>query len=261
VQLQNVSDDQSTPVVIAEQTIATEGKNVPIPFSLNYDPATIDSDRNYRVFVTIYDGESERFVSTQNYAVITKDNPSTDVTVMLTMVSNEESPVSPVPVLPSVPILAGTSWVWQFTEGDTVASSSRSDAPSGEQFVLTFTADNFNSTTDCNQLSGGYLQNNEALSLGPIAATKMACADETLEATYATALARVGSYTVTGGELRLMLLEGTGTMVFAQKPSEISIEEEAVFCTQDAMECPDGSFVGRVAPGCAFAPCGEALVE
>ncbi len=32
-------------------------------------------------------------------------------------------------------------------------------------------------------------------------------------------------------------------------------EEEAVFCTMDAMECPDGSFVGRVAPSCEFAPC------
>jgi hypothetical protein len=28
-----------------------------------------------------------------------------------------------------------------------------------------------------------------------------------------------------------------------------------VFCPQDAKMCPDGSFVGRVAPSCAFAPC------
>lgn len=32
-------------------------------------------------------------------------------------------------------------------------------------------------------------------------------------------------------------------------------EEESVFCTMDAMECPDGSFVGRVAPDCEFAAC------
>lgn len=32
-------------------------------------------------------------------------------------------------------------------------------------------------------------------------------------------------------------------------------EEEAIFCTMDAMMCPDGSFVGRTAPDCAFAPC------
>ena len=34
-----------------------------------------------------------------------------------------------------------------------------------------------------------------------------------------------------------------------------NVEEEAVFCTMDAMECPDGSFVGRVPPTCEFAPC------
>lgn len=32
-------------------------------------------------------------------------------------------------------------------------------------------------------------------------------------------------------------------------------EDEAIFCTMDAFECPDGSFVGRVAPSCDFAPC------
>ena len=31
--------------------------------------------------------------------------------------------------------------------------------------------------------------------------------------------------------------------------------EEDVFCTMDAMECPDGSFVGRVGPNCEFEVC------
>jgi len=30
---------------------------------------------------------------------------------------------------------------------------------------------------------------------------------------------------------------------------------EAVFCIQDAKLCPDGSYVGRVAPQCDFARC------
>ena len=30
---------------------------------------------------------------------------------------------------------------------------------------------------------------------------------------------------------------------------------EAVFCTQDAMQCPDGSYVGRTGPNCEFAVC------
>jgi hypothetical protein len=31
--------------------------------------------------------------------------------------------------------------------------------------------------------------------------------------------------------------------------------EEIVFCTQDVMECPDGSFVSRMPPDCEFAKC------
>lgn len=31
--------------------------------------------------------------------------------------------------------------------------------------------------------------------------------------------------------------------------------EEMVFCTADAMLCPDGSYVGRVPPTCEFAAC------
>jgi len=29
----------------------------------------------------------------------------------------------------------------------------------------------------------------------------------------------------------------------------------AVYCAQDAMECPDGSYVGRAPPNCEFAQC------
>jgi hypothetical protein len=34
-----------------------------------------------------------------------------------------------------------------------------------------------------------------------------------------------------------------------------SCSTDTVFCTQDAKQCPDGSFVSRVAPSCQFAQC------
>lgn len=48
-------------------------------------------------------------------------------------------------------------------------------------------------------------------------------------------------------------------------PDEPDIEtrdplpNEPVACTMDAKMCPDGSFVGRVAPDCNFAPCPTVL--
>ena len=35
-----------------------------------------------------------------------------------------------------------------------------------------------------------------------------------------------------------------------------TVPPQSVACTMDAKQCPDGSFVGRVPPSCAFAPCG-----
>lgn len=34
-----------------------------------------------------------------------------------------------------------------------------------------------------------------------------------------------------------------------------AIAMEAVMCTMDAKQCPDGSFVSRTGPNCEFAPC------
>lgn len=44
------------------------------------------------------------------------------------------------------------------------------------------------------------------------------------------------------------------TTVYSVQPVESCITD-TVFCTQDARECPDGSFVSRVPPSCEFAQC------
>ena len=40
-----------------------------------------------------------------------------------------------------------------------------------------------------------------------------------------------------------------------EEPLQEEEDSEAVFCTMDAKECPDGSYVGRQWPNCEFAPC------
>jgi hypothetical protein len=37
-------------------------------------------------------------------------------------------------------------------------------------------------------------------------------------------------------------------------PPEVSGGNKAV-CAMDVIQCPDGSFVGRIGPKCEFAPC------
>ncbi len=52
----------------------------------------------------------------------------------------------------------------------------------------------------------------------------------------------------------LLLLVGAGC-VAKSNPNQQT--PEPVMCTQDAKQCPDGSYVGRSGPRCEFATCPE----
>lgn len=49
--------------------------------------------------------------------------------------------------------------------------------------------------------------------------------------------------------------------VFGYKYYFVGEKQEQIFCTQDAMQCPDGSYVGREGPNCEFHCPSEALCE
>lgn len=53
----------------------------------------------------------------------------------------------------------------------------------------------------------------------------------------------------------LLLIFGGGVVLLNRQTSPPKEEEDKVFCTQDVKECPDGSYVGRVAPKCEFTEC------
>jgi len=46
-----------------------------------------------------------------------------------------------------------------------------------------------------------------------------------------------------------------GAMVVYNMAKKTSAASSTVQCTMEAMLCPDGSYVGRVAPNCDFAEC------
>ena len=64
--------------------------------------------------------------------------------------------------------------------------------------------------------------------------------------------------TILGLILIMALATGcTNTTVLPEQPIGGPGDEDVFACIMDAMECPDGSFVGRVPPDCDFAPCPE----
>ena len=54
--------------------------------------------------------------------------------------------------------------------------------------------------------------------------------------------------------LSAAFLAGCGTTIAVQ-PKTQPTGQQPVACTMDAKACPDGSYVGRIAPNCEFAPC------
>lgn len=87
VQLQDVSKQDTAAVVIGEQIIPTQGRQVPFPFEINYNPKTINPSNTYTVQARIFVDNRLRFINTTSYPVITKGNPH-KVEIVLNAVGN-----------------------------------------------------------------------------------------------------------------------------------------------------------------------------
>ena len=84
VRLEDVSLADAPALRIGEQVFRAEGRQVPLPFEVVYDPADIDPRASYAVSARITDAEGRLlFVTTTAHHVITRDHPSLDVEVEL----------------------------------------------------------------------------------------------------------------------------------------------------------------------------------
>jgi heat shock protein HslJ len=103
------------------------------------------------------------------------------------------------------PALEGTAWT--LTSGvDTV-----------EDAVPTLTLEDGNASgfAGCNQFTGGYEVDGDTISLGPLAATMMACPDDVtaVETAYLPALEAADAWAIDGGEL-VLSADGEETLRF-----------------------------------------------
>lgn len=76
VKLVDVSRADAPAMVIGEQVIPTEGRQVPFAFSIAYDPAQIQPRYTYAVQARIEDGGRLLFISDRVYPVLTRDAPN-----------------------------------------------------------------------------------------------------------------------------------------------------------------------------------------
>jgi putative lipoprotein len=83
VVLQDVSRADAPAETISSERIEANGKQVPFPYVLKYDPAKIDPKNTYAVRATIKDGDQLLFTSTQRYPVITNGAPTRNVEIIV----------------------------------------------------------------------------------------------------------------------------------------------------------------------------------
>ena len=84
VKIQDVSLMDVAAKVIGEQVIKTDGAQVPIPYEVPYNPNAIDERHTYSMSARIEDSTGKLlFISDTTNPVITHDNPSDDVEIVV----------------------------------------------------------------------------------------------------------------------------------------------------------------------------------
>jgi putative lipoprotein len=209
VRLEDTSLADAPATVVAETSFAADGRQVPLPFAIDFDPAAIVGDRTYSARATItVDGEL-RWTTTTAYHVLTRGNP-TRVDLVLDQV-NVEPPAPP----PAAGVrLRDTEWSLVELDGRAVPPP----VEGGREPVLVFQTDRsaVSAQGQCNRHSGTYeTAAGEAddaagtITIALIGSTRMACPEPVMqdEAEFLASLGRVKTFAIEGETLTL----GDGT--------------------------------------------------
>ena len=183
VWLRDVTPGIQIMAVVAETTIASGGRQVPLAFELRYDPSRIVADHAYALRATIRGGGQSLFSTNTDTPVITQGHPAT-AEVRLSRVLAEAA-------IPPVG-LSGTAWRLEDLAGTPVVANSEATLEFTEQGKVA-------GKGSCNSFFGTVTVSGETIQFGPIGATKMACLDAGIsaqEGRYLKALQDAEGYTL-----------------------------------------------------------------
>ena len=197
VVLVDASRQDAAAVPVADTTFRSDGRQVPLPFVLRFDPRRIDRRRDYAVRATIATGGQLAFTTTAVVRVVTRDHP-TIVDLVLTRVQGQGggSPRdTSVAGDTSSAALAGV-WVLEDIGGSGVIDNARATLEFREPGRVA-------GRGSCNQFSGPVTVKGSAMSFGPLVSTRMACAEAVMnqETRYFKALADAERYALEGPSL------------------------------------------------------------
>ena len=198
---------------VAEITVSTGGKQVPIPFTLPYDAAHILPRKRYQLRAWIDSGNRVLFASRAAYPVITKGAPSkVEIVVEPAGTGARRPPRTPDP---DGNYLSAAAWKLEAVGGVPAVA-----APSAAAAELAFdrATRRITGSTGCNRFFGTFdAGEGSALKLSPAGMTLMACAGETAaqEKAFLDALRATASYRISGKTFELLDGEGRVLARFA----------------------------------------------
>lgn len=203
VRLLDVSKADAAAEEIAVQTFQADGRQVPVPFTLTYDPARIDPRLRYTLSARILVDGKLRWVSQQAYPVLTQGAPTDEVTIMV-IATGEESSANELPQK-ELTLTAMTLDGEEVELEDDVVTT------------LQFSPDGrYSGSGGCNGYNGAYTLTGNDLALGPAAATRMACRTGMEQETkFFGALAQISAFETTAEGLRLSSADGKTTLSFS----------------------------------------------
>lgn len=193
VQLEDVSRADAPATVLASVLITPEG-GPPYPFSIDYDPAQIDSRMRYALRARIELDGRLLFTNTE-FIDAFSGNP---VEVLVRRVPGESAQAEPA--------LEDVEWELLSMEGQDSIAGSGGKLPDLQFLAAEQRAAGF---SGCNRYFGTYSREGAAehgapLAFGPLAGTMMACAEGgELERAFLANLARVNAFHFDGAELVL----------------------------------------------------------
>ncbi len=188
---------------IAQARIDVAGQ-VPIPFSLAYDPARIQPNRTYSLQARLMFGDEVAFRSDTVTPVLTR-GAGTHAEILLRRArpaaSGGADAASPVGGLWIVEDIAGRGVVDRLQTTLTLDGQGRAYGSGG-----------------CNRFTGGYTLDGAALRFGAMASTNMACVPAAMdqEARFHRALAEVAGWRMDGGILHLTNAGGAPVLRLAR---------------------------------------------
>jgi len=174
-------------VLLADTTVRAEGRQVPLPFELKFDPARAEATHTYALKAVIKSADGqELFTSGDSTFVITKGNPSR-ADLVLKRGSDSGN-------------LAGSSWLLEDLTGAGVVDR--------VQATLDFTEPGrVVGNASCNRFFGSVAIAGTTINIGSLGATRMACAEavNNQEMKYLKALENAERFTVEGTILQIFV--------------------------------------------------------